>query len=317
MVKKQQNKLVTFLLPEFSPSGASEQEVYALAENVLAQLAERLQGQELHFINADESGRWSSMREANVHNLQNVIFFQLQGGCQFVMPERVIELYPGDVLIVPSGVPRYEKSNNFGAKNFLNLVFSEKCGVNAALHFGHDEAPRKRRCPRGTCAYAFRNTEVYHYITMALGECNAASDPEGTIANSLLSGLVAKMRRDLSGAVCIKVGDGENTDPMVHPFARRAMRIIMEDTPNKFPKCEELATRIGCTENYLSTLFLRSYGYTVKRFVDKLRFDYALNLLKGGSHSVGEVAELCGFLDSSYFAREFKRRFQVPPSAIR
>ncbi len=77
-----------------------------------------------------------------------------------------------------------------------------------------------------------------------------------------------------------------------------------------------LARRVGLNASYFGTLFKVETGSTVQDYRNRLRADYAENLLVSGGLTIKEVAVRCGFDDAFYFSKVFKRYKGVPPSRI-
>jgi AraC-like DNA-binding protein len=78
-----------------------------------------------------------------------------------------------------------------------------------------------------------------------------------------------------------------------------------------------VADHFRLSPNHVSRLF-RRHGLT--RFVDYLtyvRLDRAKYLLRHHNLTVDEVARSCGFADTGYFCRIFKRKLKVTPTAYR
>lgn len=75
-----------------------------------------------------------------------------------------------------------------------------------------------------------------------------------------------------------------------------------------------LSQEFGVTEVYMSRLFKEQMATTFSQYLEKLRMNYALNLLKGERQSVNQVAEQCGYNSSHAFRRAFKRFWGCLPS---
>jgi AraC-like DNA-binding protein len=79
----------------------------------------------------------------------------------------------------------------------------------------------------------------------------------------------------------------------------------------------ELAGVAGVSPRALLRSFQRSLGLAPGTYVRSRRLDEALLLLRGGVHSVGEVASAVGYGDLSAFSEAFRRRFGEAPSRFR
>jgi len=79
----------------------------------------------------------------------------------------------------------------------------------------------------------------------------------------------------------------------------------------------ELAKLMQCTPNHLNTVFRRTMGRPVHRYLMDRRMAEAEDLLGSGALPVKCVAYESGFQDPLYFSRVFRRRTGVSPTAYR
>lgn len=78
-----------------------------------------------------------------------------------------------------------------------------------------------------------------------------------------------------------------------------------------------LASLMQVTPGYLSALFHRETGGTLAAHITTQRMKAALQLLRSTRLQVQTIAQLCGFSDPNYFARQFKRLYGTTPLAYR
>ena len=78
-----------------------------------------------------------------------------------------------------------------------------------------------------------------------------------------------------------------------------------------------IAEQISVNSSYLSKLFRKECGCTLTDYVTRQRMEHAVRLLRDDSKSVQSVAAECGFLDTTYFIRVFKKHYQMTPAAYR
>lgn len=71
------------------------------------------------------------------------------------------------------------------------------------------------------------------------------------------------------------------------------------------------------TEKYLSTLFVKNMGVSFGTYLTGLRISRAKALLALRIYTVGQVAQLCGFVDPLYFSKVFKRETGFTPTQYR
>lgn len=80
---------------------------------------------------------------------------------------------------------------------------------------------------------------------------------------------------------------------------------------------EQLCQISNLSDTQFRKCFREVYGTTPLNQINRLRTDYAADLLNGTSHSVEYIAEESGFTDAKYFSYVFKKYRSKSPSAQR
>ena len=80
---------------------------------------------------------------------------------------------------------------------------------------------------------------------------------------------------------------------------------------------DRLAQACGLSTGRFRRIFSECLGMTPVEYRNKLRMQKAVELLKTGSYTVGEVAELVGISDIKYFSKLFNRYTGVTPSIVK
>ncbi|AWH88241.1 AraC family transcriptional regulator [Limnobaculum parvum] len=80
---------------------------------------------------------------------------------------------------------------------------------------------------------------------------------------------------------------------------------------------ESVAQAFYISPNYLSHLFRKAGGIGFNEYLNYSRLEQAKCLLKGYDMKVKEVAHACGFVDSNYFCRLFRKATERSPSEYR
>ncbi|MGK9173701.1 AraC family transcriptional regulator [Yokenella regensburgei] len=80
---------------------------------------------------------------------------------------------------------------------------------------------------------------------------------------------------------------------------------------------ESVAQFFYISPNYLSHLFQKTGAIGFNEYLTHTRLEHAKALLKGYDLKVKEVAHTCGFVDSNYFCRLFRKHTERSPSEYR
>lgn len=80
---------------------------------------------------------------------------------------------------------------------------------------------------------------------------------------------------------------------------------------------QSLCALAGMSDTMFRRLFLEVCGTTPLRYINRLRTDYAEELLNEGIYTVEQVALKAGFSDPKYFSTVFKSYKKLPPSCVK
>ena len=80
---------------------------------------------------------------------------------------------------------------------------------------------------------------------------------------------------------------------------------------------EKLYSLCGKSREHISRQMKKSYGVSPVEFVTRSRVDYAAKLLTSTNIEFYEVAERCGFANSTYFFAVFKKYYNTTPRKYR
>uniref|UniRef100_B8HXA5 Transcriptional regulator, AraC family n=1 Tax=Cyanothece sp. (strain PCC 7425 / ATCC 29141) TaxID=395961 RepID=B8HXA5_CYAP4 len=114
----------------------------------------------------------------------------------------------------------------------------------------------------------------------------------------------------------LKQGDKSSTIPLLkHEDIDRihyAREILLKQFDNP-PSLLELARQVGLNDCTLKRGFRQVFGNTAFAYLHEYRLERARQLLEEGRLNVSEVARRIGFVNRSYFAAAFRKKFGVTP----
>lgn len=78
-----------------------------------------------------------------------------------------------------------------------------------------------------------------------------------------------------------------------------------------------LCREFYCSRATLTSSFRKAYGQSIIEYLTQIRLEAAMRLLKKTNLKISEIAEQCGYPDQNYFCKQFKKKYGLPPKAVR
>lgn len=91
----------------------------------------------------------------------------------------------------------------------------------------------------------------------------------------------------------------------------------IDDNFTSIDTIDDVCQNLYVNKYYLTHLFKDTIGVPPLRYLIQKRIDYAKTLLKSTNKPISVVAKECGYTDSAYFCRVFKKVTSVSPKAYR
>lgn len=261
-------------------------------------------------------GLWQEIPGYSVHVCYE-IFFQIDGGCRFQMPDEEILLHPDNILILPPGVPHKERSFSLEGKSFRNLLITLSENYLDTHIAESPQTGKKRHIPEPVYPEKIISERKNLYCNLADSIKTSAltRNPNGkTLRFRTIQTLLAMILEELGDPLIMKTPDNVDQE---HYKIMRAKLIINRSDLAKPPSVTQLAKRVGCSANYLSWLFRKETGSTLKSYLNQVKMERASNMLLHTTRSISEIAWSCGFKDAAYFSRIFERFHGCKPSEFR
>jgi len=93
----------------------------------------------------------------------------------------------------------------------------------------------------------------------------------------------------------------------------KALRYIYDKFRLQSFSITEMAEKLHFSPTYLSKKFKNQVGTSIQLYVLDLRLEFAADLLVGTNLSVSDVSASAGFNSTSYFIKQFKKKYGVTP----
>ncbi len=224
------------------------------------------------------------------------------------LPDGDRELAPGSVLIVPWQMPRRYRAERSEPFRLLGVHLAPGDvttldSVATTLVRQAGTTSRIPLLPDGDLGLRAAMETAERAFAEIPGPCRDAS--LSGLGLFLAATIVARMR-DRPAQVTVPVAPALAAleSWMRLAFARPITRA-------------DLARRAGLSPSHLAAAFRRVYGRAPLAHLQEIRLVEARRRLQSGDTSVAEVAAAVGFSDPFWFSRVFRRRWGVPPRAMR
>lgn len=119
---------------------------------------------------------------------------------------------------------------------------------------------------------------------------------------------------ELSALFCFELTNGQSVG------CQKRLRLVKEHIEQHFTeplRLEELAAISNMSTTNFRREWKKQYTQSPLQYRDNIRLYYAKEYLNNGYYTISEIAEKCGFDDTSYFVRFFKKHVGITPGAFK
>lgn len=248
-----------------------------------------------------------------------------KGSGTHIINNRKIEIFKGDIFVIPPYVPHtilanedknleiieFECSTQFilpsyekyeDTSSYLDFAYLEPFMVaeeNVKLRFNLDENLQH---------------EVENILNEALFEYQYKNPGYVLVAKALLLKLLVITGRAYSGAI-----KGTETEKLFNKFKdviEKSRKYIYENY-DKNISLNEVATAVNYSKSHFSYLFKVVTGQTFVEYLNKVRIDKAVELLKNTDKNIIEISYEVGYNSVANFNKNFKTITGLTPRKFR
>lgn len=229
------------------------------------------------------------------------LMFMLSGECELFVKDKLFALHRNGMILLPGGVRHRLLSCSSKSRSltiavpmsYIDLLLSSDVSdylYNRALKLGSEELKTARA--------------IY---TDIVKECTQPDKySEQVLKNRILDFFVYFLRRADRDETL------EKEVTLIDEVAAYLMAHYNEEIGLK-----TVAQQFFVSRSYLSRLFKAKTGRGFNEYLNRIRIEQAKQQLLTTDLSVTDIAFACGFNDSNYFSRAFKKAEGVPPHSYR
>lgn len=249
-------------------------------------------------IRIPETRRLFERHPQMAYHFKPELFIQLGGETEFFFPDQKFVLDPGEICVMPKGVPHGEIARPLGNKPFENVVV---CYYNetVAVHIAR-ESPSGRPIVDDI---HFFTTDLYHELVEYLNRAGELRFHDRAACATAIKGLLLAELSLLLALV-------QEQDASRYSESEKIFRcqwLIRNNLQDAELGVEALAEELRCSPGHLSKLFLRETGERIVKYITRIRLANAIDAVRHTPLSMKEIAIACGFNDPNYFTRVFHK----------
>jgi AraC family transcriptional activator of mtrCDE len=273
----------------------------------------------------------TQMDVAGCRELQTPFHVLLEGECQLQVGAKVLEMRPGDVVLIPSRAPHRVITSGAGRLRGTTEIAGDafvtthsRRGGSAVIdlfcgHYTFDA---------GAGAVLFGSLPDPLYVSFAQssdggqmlamlsammrGEAQREGKGSAAILSALSTVLLAMVLRSAKGAATTTALWTAVADPRI---AKTIESVLTE------PAADWTIERLSRTAGMSRSTFLRHFGQetgmTVGSFLTRVRVMAAAELLNAGDATVATIAGQVGYQSESAFSRAFRAEVGTTPARFR
>ncbi len=249
------------------------------------------------------------------HHRAPEFFLQLRGKNEVSFPHERVTQEPGEMLIVPAGVPHSERhlADHGVFRHMVVMLGSDRVRAHIASRTRGErmwQLDYIEMIPESR-PEELRRLLGYSALSHADGGAASASATKG-----LMLAFLALLLNGL-GEIPKKCASAKDCCQELNYKIIEVQKFVSDNLACRSLSVANLAEVVQCNPNYLSRLFYRETRERLGAFVNRKRLEHAKELLVTSTLNVSEVAWKCGYVDPDYFSRVFKKTFHVTPTTFR
>lgn len=243
-------------------------------------------------------------------HLMPELFLQLEGVNHFDLPHERFRLLPGELCIIPRGMPHWETVRlRHGRFALFAFQYNNMQGLRFLLANGKQgQHPTPIKYTTIPCQRILRLAEYLEDIV----QISQADPPlKARIIRWLLNVHLAELITILKTAPDVSP---ENEEPFKITRVKQLIQIHANEPKLNVSK---LAEMMLCSADYLSHLFHSRTGVTLSVYINHYRITQAKYLLQNTTMNIKEIAHAVGYTNPDYFGQLFRAVTGQAPARYR
>ncbi|MBQ9774944.1 MAG: helix-turn-helix transcriptional regulator [Lentisphaeria bacterium] len=221
------------------------------------------------------------------------IFWCIQGAGEFFLPEKKIILRPGETFFRLPGELHHHRSCDPAAQwRYYWFTFDGPAAADFMLSYGY----RQEKMYAGECP-----VELFLELEVLVRKSTPYAQRH---ALSVAAEILARM-------------GGSDDEPPQEQLAHRFLAMARENMRNPSITIDALAGKLGVHRTTLNKHFAGVMKISPGEYLDMIRLEHALRLLRETDLSCKEIGLHSGLTNQSYFCKQIRQATGMTPQAYR
>ena len=263
-----------------------------------------------------------SRGEGHFH-LAAELFVQLSGWTRFQFPQGSLRLAPGEILLVPPRILHCESVGSDDGGIFENLVVYAEDGA-FRCHLAREAMPGIPGVLYVDMGQHTQASRIQDWLATAAsltsGELPGVTGLPTAVPRHNPEWAQHQSRALVTAALAgvLRALDDQRSEAPPEPSLVSRVRIMVQNQLGDVAlSVGSLARQTGYSPDYLSNCFSVATGEHLTAYINRLRLERAVHLLRESALVGKEIAWACGYASPSYFIRAFRAHFSQTPKAWR
>ena len=223
------------------------------------------------------------------------IYFMMSGNCNYFIDDKVYEVMPGDVVLIPSGV--IHRTNYLSAEHTRVLI---ECSENMV--------PETVKNSLSSMLYLYRNMPINKEFSNLYKKLDMEMNYPDVYSCEIIHNIVSMIFYTLARTKSV-TKESRKKNNMIEDVVS-----YVKDNFSLPINLSQVAKDHFISQEHLSRTFKKHTGFGFNEYLTLVRLQHAEQLLKSDPKmSISAIAYSCGFNDSNYFSDKFKKVYGTSP----
>lgn len=229
---------------------------------------------------------------------QHELYYLLSGETKYFVGDEIYHLHPGDFIFVPKEIIHKTDSESCLQNERILLSFDDTLGEDMRCVLDEISRVRLIHIPQ-------ENIPEVEGIMRKIQQEFEQEDPyRDTLARLYILELLTLLCR----LKCEQTAQLTESERMIDEITE-----YIKGQYHSELALSDLGRKFGLSASCLSRKFKAVTGMGISEYITNVRIHNAEQLLSLGKYSVTQVAQMCGYSDSNYFAAVFKKIKGITP----